>query len=83
MPNGVLPLGVTQTWINQMADNDDTGSGLWLYVVVSIASFLALLVRTLLITSGSLNASKYVSYLARLSVTLLRPESCSDSVNSG
>lgn len=47
-----------QTWINQMANGEDSGSGLWLYIIVSVASFFALLFRTLLITSGSLRASR-------------------------
>lgn len=42
-----------------MAEGKETGSGFWLYVCFSVASFLALLVRTLLITSGSLMASRY------------------------
>eukprot|EP00903_Cladosiphon_okamuranus_P011464 g10798.t1 len=49
-----------KTWINQMATGEDSGSGLWMYIIVSIASFFALLIRTLLITSGSLRASSTV-----------------------
>lgn len=41
-----------------MAAGEDSGSGLWLYIIVSVASFFALLVRTLIITSGSLRASR-------------------------
>ncbi|CAN0354496.1 unnamed protein product [Pylaiella littoralis] len=49
-----------KTWINQMARGERNGSGLWQYIAISVASFLALLVRTLLITSGSLRASSTV-----------------------
>ena len=41
-----------------MDNGNDTGSGFWLYVFVSVAGFAALMVRTLLITSGSLAASR-------------------------
>jgi ATP-binding cassette, subfamily C (CFTR/MRP), member 1 len=49
-----------KTWINEMTAGQNNGPGFWKYVIVSIASFGALLARTVLITSGSIKASKSV-----------------------
>jgi ATP-binding cassette, subfamily C (CFTR/MRP), member 1 len=49
-----------KTWINEMTAGQNNGPGFWKYVIVSIASFAALLARTVLITSGSIKASKSV-----------------------
>lgn len=48
----------SQSWINQMSVGNDAGWGLWSFILVSIGSFTALLSRTLLVTLGSLNASR-------------------------
>ncbi|CAM9318351.1 unnamed protein product, partial [Discosporangium mesarthrocarpum] len=53
-----------KTWINQLTEESNGGPsanrGMWVYITISILGFLSLLLRTLLITSGSLNASKVV-----------------------
>jgi ATP-binding cassette, subfamily C (CFTR/MRP), member 1 len=49
-----------KTWINEMTAGQNNGPGFWKYVIVSIASFGALLARTVLITGGSIKASKSV-----------------------
>ena len=43
-----------------MSNGEKSGSGLWLFISISVASFMGLLARTLLITSGSLRASRCV-----------------------
>eukprot|EP00953_Heterococcus_sp_UTEX-ZZ885_P023646 12987-Heterococcus_DN1.PRE.3 len=49
-----------KAWINEMTAGQNNGPGFWKYVIVSIASFGALLARTVLITSGSIKASESV-----------------------
>jgi ATP-binding cassette subfamily C (CFTR/MRP) protein 1 len=45
-------------WINEMGNGVVNGRGFYLYIGVSVATFVALLLRTIVITSGSVRASK-------------------------
>ncbi|CAM9514742.1 unnamed protein product, partial [Chrysoparadoxa australica] len=49
-----------KSWINEMANGEQFGKGFDVYIIVSLASFGTLLVRTLLICTGSLKASQAV-----------------------
>ncbi|KAG5181922.1 P-loop containing nucleoside triphosphate hydrolase protein [Tribonema minus] len=55
-------------WINEMAADNDNGPGLWRYIAVSVGSFFALLARTIIITGGSVQASKRVHHAMATSV---------------